>query len=126
MWTFADESPLFLLRQGDFNRAERSLKLIFHRNLGKSGKTAQTTPLLNPVDEALYEANFRQFTIEKPQALKPDTVCKLGLVTSLWSCVLFNYYLFPFMLRYVSGDLFTNFYMMALAELVGPLCGSLV
>jgi hypothetical protein len=56
---------LFLLRQGDFNRAERSLKLIFHRNLGK-GKTTHTTPLLNPVDEALYEANFRQFTIEKP------------------------------------------------------------
>lgn len=67
---FLDESPLYLLRMGEINKAEVVIRRIYKVN-GASGKTPKNvkldlnergtsiqSPILNHVDNVLAEANF--------------------------------------------------------------------
>ena len=144
---FLDESPLYLLRTGEEEKAEKIIRRIYKVNkatgntpkevkldLNERGTSIQN-PILNHVDNVLAEANFS--TDEKyGQMENPGNMCSqmfsscrtalnLMLLIYMWSAIQFTYYQFNFTLRFLPGNIFTNAFASAASEIIGAVFGGL-
>ena len=96
---FVDESPLYLMKKGEFQKAQVIIERIYRLN--------GTTEIPNLIDSLNIPKGQDKDSVSAMSYIRrPAVFVNLIVVTYFWASSSFDYYLTTFMLKYLNGDVF--------------------